>query len=89
MIDITRQVTGIAKKLDSLADLTDILTWVLGQQNLYCTVAARMDNKLSIECGGVDVSSVYPEIGQWVVFDGERFSALSQEEFDARGYTNV
>jgi hypothetical protein len=89
MIDITRQVTGIAKKLDTLADLADILTWIMGQQNLYCSVAAHMDNKLSIECGGVDLASVFPEIGQWLVFDGEKFSALTQEEFDARGYTNV
>ena len=89
MIDITRQVTGIAKKLNSLADVAEILTWILGQQNLYCSVAAGMNNKLNIECGGLDIASVYPEIGQWLVFDGEKFSALTQEEFDARGYTNV
>ena len=89
MIDITRQVTGIAKKLEGVADVAEILTWVLQQQNLYCSVSAHMDNKLSIECGGLDIASVFPEIGQWVVFDGEKFSALTQEEFDARGYTNV
>lgn len=86
MIEITRQFTGLAKKIDAIADVLDILQWAIDQDGLYCTLAARPDGTWLIEVGGVEVSSVYIELGQWVVFDGDRFSALSQQEFEDKGY---
>jgi hypothetical protein len=87
MIELTMQVTGIAKKLDSIADIADILSWVLDKDNLYCSVSSRLDGTILVECGGTDVASVYPEIGNWIIFNGTKFLTLTQEEFDASGYS--
>lgn len=88
MIEITRQLTGLAKKITTIADTIEVLEWARAQEGLYCTVAAQTGGTWLIEVGGVTVSSVQVELGQWVVFDGERFYALTQEEFDAKGYTS-
>jgi hypothetical protein len=87
MIELTMQVTGIAKKLDSISDIADILSWVLDKDNLYCSVSSRLDGTLLVECGGTDVASVYPELGKWIIFDGTKFLTLTQEEFNASGYS--
>lgn len=86
MIEITRQLTGLAKKIDGIVDVVDVLEWVLDRPGLYCSVSARTDNHWLIEVGGLEVQSIRVELGQWVVFDGDRFHALTDEEFEARGY---
>lgn len=87
MIEITRQVTGLAKKIEVIGDVVDVLEWVVDRPGLYCTVSAGTNNQWLIEVGGLQVQSVRVEIGQWVVFDGERFAALSDEDFSASGFT--
>lgn len=86
MIEITRQVTGLAKKIETIADATEVIEWANDIDGIYCTVSARADGVLRIELGGVEVDSVEVQLGQWIFYDGERFSALTQEEFDAKGY---
>lgn len=86
MIEITRQVTGLAKKIEQVADVVDVLQWVIDRPGLYCVVSAGTDNNWLIEVGGLEVQSIRVELGQWVVFDGDRFSALTDEEFAAKGY---
>jgi hypothetical protein len=88
MIELTMQVTGIAKKLTAISDIADVLSWVLDKEKLYCSVSARMDGQLLIECGGDEITSVYPVIGNWIVFDGTKFLTLTQKEFDASGYAS-
>lgn len=88
MIEITRQVTGLAKKIDTIGDAVEIVEWANEIEDIYCTVSARADGTLTIELGGVNVESVAVQLGQWLVFDGERFSALSQEQFEAKGYSS-
>lgn len=87
MIEITRQVVGMAKKIDGFADVVDVLSWAQDFEGLYCTVCARVDGSFFMEVGGIQISSVLVELGQWVVFDGDHFAALSQEDFEARGYS--
>ena len=86
MIEVTRQLSGIAKKLDTLADAVEVVEWAQQQPGIAFTIAARADGTLLIQAEGESIATVYPELGQWLVFDGEKFEALSQEDFDARGY---
>jgi hypothetical protein len=88
MIEITRQVVGMAKKIDGFADVVDVLTWARDFEGLYCTVCARVDGSFFMEVGGEEIQSIPVELGQWVVFDGDHFSALTQEEFEAKGYSD-
>ena len=83
MIEIVRQVTSLAKRIVTISDTVDVLEWVLEQPGLYCSVAARTDNGLLIEVGGLEVQSIQVQLGEWVVFDGDRFSAYSDEDFNA------
>ena len=83
MIEIVRQVTSLAKRIVTISDTVDVLEWVLDRPGLYCSVAARTDNELLIEVGGIEVQSIQVQLGQWVVFDGERFSAYSDEDFNS------
>jgi len=87
MIEITRQLSGLAKKINNLNDVVEVMQWALGMDGLYCTASVRTDGTVFIEVGGVEVQSVQVELGQWIIFDGVRFSALTQEEFDAQGYS--
>lgn len=86
MIEITRQFTGLAKKLQTISDVVEVLQWAIDHQGLYCTVSARTDGTWLIELGGVDTASVYPSLGEWVVYDGDNFFALTDEAFTAKGY---
>lgn len=87
MIEITRQMTGMAKKVQVIADTIDLLEWAHDHPDYSCTVVARVDGNYHIEMGGTNVDSVVCEMGNWVIFDGDRFSVLTQEEFDAKGYS--
>jgi len=87
MIEITRQSTGTAKLLESVADAAELVAWANEQEGLYFTIAAKAGGGLEFQAGGTHVDTVYPEIGQWVVFDGDRFYALTVEEFEAKGYS--
>jgi len=87
MIEITRQLSGLAKKVETLTDVIEVMQWVLDLDDLYCTASARTDGTVFMEVGGVEVQSVEVQLGQWVIFDGVRFSALTQEEFEAQGYS--
>jgi len=88
MIEITRQVSGLAKQINQVEDVVDVLKWVVDKPGLYCTISAGTDNKWLIEVGGLEVQSIRVELGQWVVFDGDRFLALSDDEFTDRGYVS-
>ena len=78
-----RQVTSLAKRIVTISDTVDVLEWVLDRPGLYCSVSARTDNEWLIEVGGLEVQSIQVQLGQWIVFDGERFSAYSDEDFNA------
>lgn len=88
MIEITRQVSGLAKKIQEIGDVVDVLEWVVDRPGLYCSVVAGTNNEWLIEVGGLQVQSIRVALGQWVVFDGDRFWALSDEEFADRGFTS-
>ncbi len=83
MIEIVRQVTSLAKRIVTVSDTVEVLEWVLEQPGLYCCVSARTDNQWLIEVGGLEVQSVRVELGEWIVFDGDRFSTYSDEDFTA------
>ena len=87
MIEITRQVVGMAKKITGFADVVEVFTWTESIEGIYCTVSARADGSFFMEVGGVEVQSIQVDLGKWVVFDGDHFSALTQEEFEAKGYS--
>ena len=89
MIEITRQFTGLAKKINAISDVVEVLEWVIDHEGLYCTVSARCDNEWLIEVGGVEVASVTANIGEWIVFDGDHFFALTDEDFTAKGYATA
>lgn len=86
MIEFTRKLTGMAKKLDGLTDAVEVIDWARAQDGIAFTVAARADGSLLMQAEGVEIATVYPQLGQWLVFDGAKFEALSDEEFTARGY---
>lgn len=86
MIEITRQVTGMAKKIDQISDVVDLLAWAHETPEVSCTVVARIDGSYAIELGGTLVDSVVTTVGYWVVFTGEQFYVLTDEEFEAKGF---
>ena len=45
MIEITRQMTGMAKKVNSIADTVDLLEWARETEGIACTVVARVDGE--------------------------------------------
>ena len=87
MIEITRQMTGMAKKVNTIADTLDLLEWAHENDGYSCTVVARVDGNYHVLMGGTDTDSVVCEMGNWVVFDSGRFQVLTQDEFEQRGYT--
>jgi hypothetical protein len=87
MIEITRQMTGMAKKVNTIADTLDLINWAHDNPGYSCTVVAQVDGNYHIEMGGLSVDSVVIQLGQWVVFDGSHFQVMSQEDFDAKGYS--
>ena len=87
MIEITRSVTGMAKKLENVSDIAELLEWAHDQEDIFCMVVARTDKTYTVEVGGTTIASAVTQLGNWVVFDGDRFSVLSQEEFEAKGYS--
>ncbi|WP_396909522.1 hypothetical protein [Mycolicibacterium sp.] len=89
MIEITRQITGMAKKIDTVEDAIEVIEWAQGQPGIAFTLAARADGALHMQAEGVSVETVYPTLGQWLVFDGARFLALSDGDYVAAGYTVV
>lgn len=88
MIEITRKMTGMAKKIETLADAIEVIEWAQqpSQSGLAFTVAAQANGTLRMQAEGVSVDTVYLELGQWLVFDGVSFSALTDDEFKAAGY---
>lgn len=87
MIEITRQMTGMAKQINVIDDAVDLLVWAHDNPGYSCTVVSRVDGNYHIEMGGLTVDSVICEMGSWVVFDGDRFQVLTPEEFEAKGYS--
>lgn len=86
MIEITRQMTGMAKKVNSIADTVDLLEWARENEGFSCTVVARVDGDYHVELGGTNTDSVICEMGNWVIFDSGQFLVLTQEEFEQKGY---
>lgn len=86
MIEITRQMTGMAKKVNSIADTVDLLEWARETEGISCTVVARVDGEYYVELGGTSTGSVICEMGNWIIFDNNRFIVLTQEEFEQGGY---
>jgi hypothetical protein len=87
MIEITRQLSGIALKVETLSDASDLVGWALTQPGIVVIIAARVDNTLLIQCEGEEIPTVYPQLGNWVVFDGAKFSVYEDDSaFVAAGY---
>lgn len=86
MIEITRQLTGFAKKLATVGDAVELLDWAREQPGMAFAIAARADGSLHMQFEGVTVSTVYPELGQWLVFDGVTAEVIDDEQAQARGY---
>ena len=87
MIEVTRQLSGVAKKLENTNDVREMVDWALTQSGLSVSMTAKVDNTLLIQAEGIDCPTVYPEIGQWLAFDGEKFIVYAtDEEFTAAGF---
>jgi len=87
MIEITRSITGMAKKLENVSDIAELLEWAHDQDDIFCMVVARTDKVYTVELGGTIIDSVVAQLGNWVVYDGDRFHVLTQDEFEAKGYS--
>ncbi|AEL19682.1 hypothetical protein SEA_EDUGATOR_26 [Mycobacterium phage Edugator] len=91
MIEVTRKLVGAAMRLDTIDDAVKLQKWAKLQPGLYATVSGRVDGTWLIEVGGTQAHSVVhvadvDDIDRWVVFDGEQFSILTDDEYAARGY---
>lgn len=88
MIEITRQITGIAKRIAVIDDVVDVLKWGYALDGISVSVTATVDGQYVINCGGVTVDTVSVPLGSWVMFDGDRFAVLSDEQFAEQGFVN-
>lgn len=85
MQTVTQQISTIAKHIVTQEDAVEVLTWALTQPGIAFTLSARVDGSLFMQAEGVDVATVYPELGQWLLFYGDRFEVLTDEQATARG----
>ncbi|AXQ53047.1 hypothetical protein SEA_RANDO14_27 [Mycobacterium phage Rando14] len=91
MIQVTRKLVGAAMRLDTIDDAVNLQKWARQQPGLYATVSGRVDGTWLIEVGGTTAHSIVhisdsDEVDRWVVFDGEQFAILTDDEYAARGY---
>ena len=88
MIEITRQLSGIATKVETLSDAIDLVEWAQSQDSLYFTISGKVDGSLLLEAGGSETDTVTMELGNWIVFDGQTFHVYQDDnEFVAAGYS--
>lgn len=87
MMEITRQLSGIATKLDSDQKLFELYAWAKTQPGIAVTIGAKVDGSTHIQCEGTEVATVYPEMNDWLVFDGEKFTIYKDDSaFTEAGY---
>lgn len=79
-------VKHLGKKIDSEADLLDVLGWAAENEGLSVTIAAQAGvGVIRVQLEGVDIPTVVTTlgdlIGNHVVFDGHTFTILTPDEF--------
>ena len=89
MLQITQQLTGFAKKINTLADTNEIMEWARDADGMSFTVAAQAHGGIRMQFEGVSVATVYPEFGKWLVFNGIQAEVLTDEEYAEKGYVEV
>lgn len=89
MLQITQQLTGFAKKINTLADANEIMEWARDADGMSFTVAAQAHGGIRMQFEGVSVATVYPEFGKWLVFNGIQAEVLTDEEYAEKGYVEV
>ena len=73
---IEQQVTLTITKAElvTLADVVALLEWSQSQDGLTVTVTARVDGGITVQAEGVEVPTVYAELGDTIAWDGTRFT---------------
>ena len=90
MIQITQQLTGFAKKINTVADTVEIIEWARTAPGMSFTVAAQANSdEVHMQFEGISVATVRPEFGKWLVFNGVQAEVLDDEEYAAKGYTEA
>ena len=90
MIQITQQLTGFAKRIESLSDTNELMEWARSTPGMSFTIAAQANSdEIRMQFEGVTVATVYPEFGKWLVFNGLIAEVLDDEEYSARGYAEA
>lgn len=79
---VSSDIVGV--HLQSWTDVADLLQWADEQDAIYCTAAAKRDGGRVIEIGIVPGGPVAANFGDWIIFDGSSFQALSDEDAQAK-----
>lgn len=74
MIEQQVTVTITKAELATLTDVMELLEWSQPQEGLTVTVTAKVDGSIAIQAEGVEVPTVYAELGDTIVWDGTRFT---------------
>ena len=90
MIQITQQLTGFAKKLETLTDTNEVMEWARTTPGMSFTIAAQANgDEIRMQFEGTNIATVYPEFGKWLVFNGVQAEVLDDEEYSDRGYAEA
>ena len=74
MIEESITITVTKAQLDNLSDVMALIAWSQQHPGLTVTVTASPDGGITVQAEGVEVPTVYAELGDTIAWDGTRFT---------------
>lgn len=87
LVNITPKTApqGVAVALDEFSDCVALLEWATNQPGISCTVVSAANGDKFVQVEGEAIDTVKGFVGQhWITFDGAKFEALTNDEFQAK-----